>query len=107
MLTGNKNYKCEGVILCYSLEELFKQLKKYKDEDIFVIGGGSIYSQLMSRCNKAYITKIYKEYVHDSVLVNLENNKQWEKVSTSEKREFKQEIYYSFNIYIKKESITI
>ena len=107
VLTGNKNYKCEGAILCYSLEELFKRLKKYKDEDIFVIGGGSVYSQLMSRCNKAYITKIYKEYAYDSVLVNLDNNKQWEKVSTSEKQEFKQEIYYSFNIYIKKDNITI
>ena len=104
VLTKNKNYKCEGVILCYSLEELFKELKKYKEEDIFIIGGESIYSQLISHCHKAYITKIYKEYMHDKVLVNLDNSEQWEKVSTSGKREFKEGIVYSFNTYTKKNS---
>ena len=89
VLTKNRNYNCEGVILCYSLEELFIELKKYNEEDIFIIGGQSIYAQLISHCDKAYITKIYKEYVHNNVLVNLDNNNQWKKVSTSEKREFK------------------
>jgi len=101
VLTKNKKIKCEGVILCYSLEELFIELKKYKDEDIFIIGGESIYAQLISHCDRAYITKIYKDHVYDSVLENLDNNMQWQKVSTSEKRKFKQ-IYYSFNTYIKK-----
>lgn len=107
VLTKNKNYKVEGAILCYSLEELFKELKKYNEEDIFIIGGESIYSQLIPHCNKAYITKIYKSYVHNKVLVNLDNDEQWKKVSTSGEREFKQEIYYSFNIYLKKDNITI
>ncbi|MBU3192086.1 dihydrofolate reductase [Clostridium bowmanii] len=102
VLTKNKRFNPGDVILCYSLEELFIELKKYKDEDIFIIGGESIYNQLISCCNRAYITKIYKEYVYDSVLVNLDNNMQWEKVSTNEKQEFKQDIYFSFNTYIKK-----
>jgi dihydrofolate reductase len=102
VLTKNRNYNCEGVILCYSLEELFIELKKYNEEDVFIIGGQSIYAQLISHCDKAYITKIYREYVHNKVLVNLDNYDQWKKVSTSEKREFKDGIYYSFNTYIKK-----
>jgi dihydrofolate reductase len=106
VLTKNKTYNCEGVILCYSLEELFKELKKYNEEDIFIIGGESIYSQLISYCNKAYITKICKEYVHDKALANLDNHEQWEKVSYSEKRQFKDDIYYSFDIYIKKQTST-
>ena len=101
VLTKNKNYNCESIILCYSLEELFKELKKYNQEDIFIIGGESIYSQLISHCNKAYITKIYKEFVHDKALVNLDNHDQWQKVSTSEKREFKEGICYTFNTYIR------
>ncbi len=101
VLTKNKNYNCEGVILCYSLEELFMELKKYNDDDIFIIGGESIYEQLISHCDIAYITKIYKEYVHNKVLVNLENDNQWKKISTSEIQAFKNNIYYAFNIYIK------
>ena len=92
VLTKNKNYNCEGVILCYSLNDLFKELKKYNDEDIFIIGGESIYSQLIMYCRKAYITKIYKEYTYDKSLVNLDSQEQWQKVSTSEKREYKEEI---------------
>ncbi|HEY8804579.1 MAG TPA: dihydrofolate reductase [Clostridium sp.] len=102
VLTRNKNYKCEGIILCYSLEELFEELKKYNDEDIFIIGGESIYSQLISHCHKAYITKIYKMHDHNKVLVNLDDDKQWEKVLTREKQEFEEGIYYTFDIYINK-----
>ncbi|MCB2314085.1 dihydrofolate reductase [Clostridium tagluense] len=102
VLTKNRSYNCEGVILCYSLEELFKELKKYNEKDVFIIGGQSIYAQLMPHCDKAYITKIYKEYVHNKVLANLDNNNQWQKISTSEKQQFKEDIYYTFNTYIKK-----
>lgn len=102
VLTKNKNYNCEGVILCYSLKELFEELKKYNEEDVFIIGGESIYSQMIMYCHKAYITKIHKEYVYDKVLVNLDSHEQWQKVSTSEKREFKEGIYYTFDTYIKK-----
>jgi len=107
VLTKNKTYSCEGAILCYSLEELFKELKKYNEEDIFIIGGESIYSQLVSHCNKAYITKIYKAYTYDKVLVNLDDCELWEKVSVGEKLEFKEGIYYNFNTYIKLSSAVL
>ena len=103
VLTKNKNYPCEGVVLCHSLEELFKELKKYNDEEIFIIGGETIYYQLLPYCNKAFITKIYKECVHDKVLVNLDNQRQWEKVLIGEKQEFGEGIYYNFNTYIRRE----
>ena len=102
VLTKNKRYSSDGVVLCNSLEELFKELKKYNDEDIFIIGGETIYSQLLPFCNKAFITKIYKNCIHDKVLVNLDNHHQWEKDSSSEKQEFREGIYYNFNTYIKK-----
>ena len=57
VLTANKAYEAEGVILCHSLEELPAVLADYEDDDIFVIGGGSIYEQLLPQCKKAYITK--------------------------------------------------
>ena len=101
VLTKNKNYNCEGVILCYSLKELFIELTKYNEDDIFIIGGESIYNQLITYCNKAYITKIYKEYAYDKVLVNLDKCELWKKISKGEKREFKEGIYYTFDTYTK------
>lgn len=52
----------EGCIVCNNMEELFTELDKYNDEDIFVIGGGNVYAQLYPYCNKFYVTKIYKKY---------------------------------------------
>ena len=57
MLTANKAYEAEGVILCHSLEELPRVLADYEDDDIFVIGGGSIYEQLLPQCKKLILPK--------------------------------------------------
>lgn len=101
VLTKNKDYNCEGVTLCYSLDHLFSELKKYKKDDIFIIGGESIYSQMIPHCSRAYITKIYKEYEHNKVLVNLDNDDHWKNISISKKQEYKEGIYYTFSTYIK------
>ena len=62
ILTRNPNYQVKGAIICHSVEEVLEELKKYNDEDIFVIGGESIYRQLLPYCKTAYITKIDHAY---------------------------------------------
>lgn len=52
----------ENYIVCHNLDELFTMLDNYNDEDVFVIGGESIYSLLFPYCNRFYITKILKIY---------------------------------------------
>ena len=47
-----------GFILVESLEELFKELKKYNSEDIFVIGGAMMYHTMLPYCDKVYLTKV-------------------------------------------------
>ena len=77
VLTANKAYEAEGVILCHSLEELPAVLADYEDDDIFVIGGGSIYEQLLPQCKKAYITKIYDKFPADTSIPNLDEIPDW------------------------------
>jgi len=45
-------------IIVHSMEELREELKKYPSEDIYVIGGETIYKQLLDDCDVAHITKI-------------------------------------------------
>ena len=59
VLTNNKNYEAEGVVLCHGIDELPAVLKDYTDKQIFVAGGGTIYEQLLPQCETAYVTKIY------------------------------------------------
>ena len=51
-------------LVCRDFKELFSLLDTldFKDEDVFIIGGASIYSQLYSYCNTFYITRIFREY---------------------------------------------
>ena len=50
--------KRDDCIVVYSLPELFKELKKYPSDDVFVIGGGMFYKTMYPYCDEAYITKV-------------------------------------------------
>lgn len=54
--------KSDDYIICRNIEELFKLLDNYNDNDIFVIGGSKIYSLLYPYCSTFYITRILKFY---------------------------------------------
>ena len=47
----------EGVVECSSLEQLFNELLKYNTDDVFVIGGESVYKQLLPYCTKSLCDK--------------------------------------------------
>ena len=42
VLTSDKKYNVKGIVVVHSIDEMVEELKKYNDEDIFVIGGESI-----------------------------------------------------------------
>ena len=58
VLTRDRSYQKEGVVLVHDMEELGEELKKYPDGDVFVIGGESIYRQLLDNCDTAYILSL-------------------------------------------------
>ncbi len=84
VLTKNPSYQAEGAIVVHSEDELREELKKYDSEDIFVIGGESIYRQLLDECNKAYITKIEYAYTADAYFPNLDEKEEWKITAESE-----------------------
>jgi dihydrofolate reductase len=58
------------------------------DSEIFVIGGGSIYRQLLPFCDHVYITKIYKEHENvDVYFPNLDITTDWNAVKLSDIKE--------------------
>ena len=49
---------CDECIFVRSYEELKSVMKARQNEDIFVIGGGEIYRELLPYCHGAYVTKV-------------------------------------------------
>lgn len=48
----------DDCIIVRSYEELKEQLKTRQNEEIFIIGGGEIYKELLPYCHRAFVTKV-------------------------------------------------
>lgn len=72
VLSDNPNFVADGAIVVHTLDDLFKELKKYRSEDIFVCGGASIYNLLMNYCDTAYVTKVEKIVDADTYIDDIE-----------------------------------
>lgn len=100
VLSKNRNYQVEGAVCVHSLEELGEELAKYKSEDIFVIGGESIYRQLLNQCDTAYITKLDYAYQADAWFPNLDKEEAWQNCEESEEQTYF-DLEYNFVKYSK------
>ena len=63
--------------MCRSKEEALQEISKYNEDDVFVIGGESIYKMFLPYCSEVYVTKIYNEYKADRFFVNLDEMDEW------------------------------
>ena len=64
-----------GFTVCQSPEEAIALSKTV--ERAMVIGGGSIYRQMLPLCDKAYITKVHCTPESDTFFPNLEEDPNW------------------------------
>lgn len=88
VLTKNRNYKADGAIVVHTLDELREELTKYPSEDIYVIGGASIYAALLDDCDVAHVTKIDYAYRADTYFPNLDEKPEWKVVADSDEQTY-------------------
>ncbi|MFR8548141.1 MAG: dihydrofolate reductase, partial [Lachnospiraceae bacterium] len=88
VLTKNPHYHVKGAIVCHTVEEALEELKKYEDEEIYVIGGDSIYRQFLPYCKVAHVTKIDHVYEADAFFPNLDEKKEWVITGDSEEQTY-------------------
>lgn len=77
VITRDKNYSVKDAIVVHSVEEALEELKKYNSEDVYVIGGDSIYRQMLPYCHVAHVTKINHAYEADTYFPNLDEKEEW------------------------------
>ncbi|MBP3446870.1 MAG: dihydrofolate reductase [Clostridia bacterium] len=58
VLSRNADLEVEGATFVKDIDELKEELKKYNSDDIYVIGGETIYTLLLPMCDTAVITHI-------------------------------------------------
>ena len=85
----------------HSVEELLEELKKYDTRDVYIIGGESVYRQLLPFCDVAHVTKIDHSYEADSWFPDLDLDPEWEITADSEEQTYF-DIAYTFLRYERK-----
>ena len=97
VLTSDNSYQVDGAVIVHDMDELHEELKKYNSQDIYVIGGESIYRQLLDECDVAHITKIDFSYEADAWFPNLDEKEEW--VVTADREE---QTYFDLEYYFYK-----
>ena len=100
VITKDTEYKVNGAIVVHSIEEAIEAAKDFDDDDIYVIGGESIYRQMLPYCNVAHITKIDYAYQADAYFPNLDKDSEWKITETSDERTYF-DLLYEFVKYEK------
>lgn len=88
VLSGNPDYQVKGAIVVHSLQELLEEIKKYPKDQVYCIGGDSVYKMLLSYCDTAQVTKIDFAYEADRYFPNLDEMPQWQVAAESEEQTY-------------------
>ena len=88
VLTKDKNYSAGDAIIVHSIDELLEELKNYPSDDVYIIGGDSVYKQMLPYVDTCEVTKIRWGYESDAFFPNLEKDDEWEMVDESEEQTY-------------------
>lgn len=98
ILTTDKNYKAGDAIIVHDIDELMSKLNAYDTNDVYVIGGDSVYKQMLPYVDTCIVTRIRHTYDADSFFENLEKNDSWEMVNESEEQIYF-DLEYTFQLW--------
>ncbi len=101
VLTRQEDYCVDGAEVCHSVEEVLEAVRGDDPEKVFVIGGESIYREMLKYCDTALITRIDHIYDADTVIPNLDEDPEWELAYESEEQFFF-DLTYHFRTYRRK-----
>ena len=102
VLTKNENYQAKGAVVVHTMEEALEEIKKYPSDQVYCIGGDSIYKQFLPYCDTAYVTKIDFSYEADSYFPDLDRmSEEWEITGRSGEQTYF-DLEYEFLTYRRK-----
>jgi len=85
VITHHTDCDREGIEIVANPEAALELAGNMQDENLWVIGGGSIYTALLSRCKRVYLTKVdTAAEAPDTFFPNLDKLPGWEVESVSE-----------------------
>ena len=102
VLTRDESFTKDGVTVYHSIDELLKNIGIAESFDTYIMGGESIYRELLPYCSMAFVTKVDEDVEDaDAFMVNLDDEPGWEIQEESET--FEEKGYkFRFVTYVQK-----
>ena len=98
VISNKKNVILNKETIRMSLDDLLLIINDIQ-YDLFIIGGGEIYKQLLPYCDRVYVTLIEKSHDNvDTYFPNLDKDPNWEIETCTELRDYNG-IPYAFLVY--------
>ncbi len=86
IMTKDKDFEAKGCTIVYSMEEALEVAKNSGDDEVFFIGGASIYAQAIKHADKLYLTIMDKTWEADTFFPEYDK---FTLSSESEEQEYK------------------
>lgn len=84
VLSQDKQHNYADVINVHSFEAFLSKIKEcLETEDVYIIGGASIYRQLLPYCDAVLLTKVHEDGQAEVFFENLDEKKEWQLVSAT------------------------
>ena len=100
IITRQADYKAEGCIVVNSLEEALEKVPA--DQEAFIVGGGTIYKEVMDKADKLYLTLVHNKFDGDTFFPKIDD-KIWKSVKREDHMpNEKNKFAYSFIDYVRK-----
>jgi dihydrofolate reductase len=96
IITRQKDYQVQGATMAHSLESALAKFKN-SEEEVFIIGGGEIFTQAWSMANKIYLTLVESEVEGDAYFPDLN----WDLFKLVNKENHSEPVAYSFQDYVR------
>ncbi len=68
IITRKRDYLAPGAHIFHSLDDALAALEKEKYREVFIIGGRQIYSEVMDRTDRIYLTRVHRDYDGDTYM---------------------------------------
>ncbi len=75
VLSADASHHYDGVINVHSMEEFHKAIEEaLQNDDVFIIGGASIYRQMLPYCDEVLLTKVEEDGGAEVFFVNIDED---------------------------------
>ena len=101
ILSTREDYTVKNAEVAHNREELLELVENEDKDNVFIIGGASVYKEFLDLCDEAIVTMIEKEYQADTYFPNLDKESEWELVDESDEQ-VHFDITYTYRTYKRK-----